>query len=36
MVDYFPPGICVFISLLPLSLHLTIIYHYLYYTLEDS
>ena len=35
LVDYFPPGICVFISLLPLSLRLTIISHHLYDTLED-
>jgi hypothetical protein len=32
----FRPCICVFISLLPLSLHFTIISHHLYDTLEDS
>ena len=35
LVDYNTPGICVFISLLPLFLRLTIISHHLYDTLED-
>ena len=34
LVDYFTPGIRVFISLLSLSLRLTIISHHLYDTLE--